>query len=171
MIKKLAAAFTAIALLAFATACGAGEDSRPVESESVTPVTNPVKPNGVTPVTKQVEPDNATPIPKPVEPDSAPRPRWSGWSNGRTVGPSRHCRSCGWSTRVDRLEDLLKGTTGSSKTRLIQSSRITPSGREFVNTQRSFRDRTSPSESTPTRGRPRCSPRCSPGRGPSWWVV
>ena len=76
MIKKLAAAFTAIALLAFATACGAGEDSRPVESESVTPVTNPVKPNGVTPVTKQVEPDNATPIPKPVEPDSVtPTPK------------------------------------------------------------------------------------------------
>ena len=76
MIKKLAAPFTAIALLAFATACGAGEDSRPVESESVTPVTNPVKPNGVTPVTKQVEPDNATPIPKPVDPDSpTPTPK------------------------------------------------------------------------------------------------
>ena len=70
MIKKLKVALAVAALLAFATACGAGENSRPVESESVTPVTNPVKPNGVTPVTKPVEPDSVTPVTKPVEPDS-----------------------------------------------------------------------------------------------------
>ena len=76
MIKKLKVALAVAALLAFATACGAGEDSRPVESESVTPVTNPVKPNGVTPVTKQVEPDSATAVTKPTEADSVtPTPK------------------------------------------------------------------------------------------------
>ena len=70
MIKKLKVALAVAALLAFATACGAGEDSRPVESKSVTPVTNPVKPNGVTPVTKPVKPNGVTPVTKPVEPDN-----------------------------------------------------------------------------------------------------
>ena len=69
MIKKLKVALAVAALLAFATACGAGEESRPVESESVTPVTNPVKPNGVTPVTKPVEPDSVTPVTNPVKPN------------------------------------------------------------------------------------------------------
>ena len=76
MIKKLKVALAVAALLAFATACGAGEDSRPVESKSVTPVTNPVKPNGVTPVTNPVEPDNVTPATKPAEADSVtPTPK------------------------------------------------------------------------------------------------
>ena len=53
------------------SACGTGGDSRPVESESVTPVTKQVEPDNATPIPKPVEPDNATPVTKPVEPDSA----------------------------------------------------------------------------------------------------
>ena len=76
MIKMLKATLTAVALLAFAIACDAGEGSRTSEPDIATPVTKPNEPNGVTPVTKPVEPDNVTPVTKPVAADSpTPTPK------------------------------------------------------------------------------------------------
>ena len=109
MIKMLQATLTAIALLAFAIACDAGDDSQYAGPDDTTPATRQVEPgddsqyagpDDTTPATRQVEADSATPTPKVVWvvkwPDSWPVPplpvMWLEHQSGPTRGsPQRYC--------------------------------------------------------------------------------
>ena len=94
MIKMLQATLTAIALLAFAISCDAGDDSQPVGPDDTAPATRQVEPGSATPATKPAGADSPTPTPKVVWvvkwPDSWPVPplpvMWLEHQSGPTRG-------------------------------------------------------------------------------------
>ena len=94
MIKMLQATLTAIALLAFAISCDAGDDSQYAGPDDTTPATRQVEADGATPATKPAEADSVTPTPKVVWvvkwPDSWPVPplpvMWLEHQSGPTRG-------------------------------------------------------------------------------------
>ena len=108
MIKMLQATLTvAIALLAFAIACDAGDDSQYAGPDDTTPATRQVEAGSATPATKPAEADSVTPTPKVVWvvkwPDSWPVPplpvMWLEHESGPTRGISSKlllaARECG----------------------------------------------------------------------------
>ena len=100
MIKMLQATLTAIALLAFAIACDAGDDSQYAGPDDTTPATRQVEPGSAMPATKPAEAASVTPTPKVVWvvkwPDSWPVPplpvMWLEHESGPTRGsPQSYC--------------------------------------------------------------------------------